>query len=112
MYLFLAFLETADQPERAVQRLRDFGLPDPWALRARSAHSLLSNEVPLFAGLRNLTVGADDDRMVLVSVLPDFPAEEVQRLLERIQLEMDADDPPMGRIVAMPVLGAPLHHRK
>jgi len=28
-----------------------------------------------------------------------------------VQLEMDADDPPMGRIVALPVIGAPLHRR-
>lgn len=112
MYLFLAFLETVDQPERAIQRLREFGIPEPWAVRARSATSILSAEVPIFAGLRSLAVGADDDRILLVSVLPDFPAEEVQRLIERVQLEMDADEPPMGRIVAFPVLSPPLNQRR
>ena len=108
VYLFLALLESVDQPERAILRLREFGIPDPWAVRARSAASILSTEVPIFAGLRNLAVGAEDDRMLLISVLPDFPVEEVRRLVERVQLEMDADEPPMGRIVALPLLSAPV----
>lgn len=111
MYLFLIFLQQIDQPERAIQRLREFGIPEPWTLRARSVAAALSAEVPLFAGLRSLALGADEDRLVLVSLLPAFPAEEVQRLVERIQLEMDADDPPMGRIVALPVMAAPSQRR-
>lgn len=112
MYLFLAFLEHADQPERAIRRLRDFGLPEPWVVRARSALATLSTEVPIFAGLRGLALGADEDRLLLVSLLPDAPAEEVERLVQRVQLEMDADDPPMGRLVALPVISAPVHRRE
>ncbi|MBF5040927.1 hypothetical protein FGE12_00885 [Aggregicoccus sp. 17bor-14] len=111
MYLFLTFLEQAEQPERAIRRLREFGIPEPLVVRARSAAAALSAEVPVFAGLRSLALGADEDRLILVSLLPDFPREEVERLVSRVQLEMDADEPPMGRIVALPVMGAPLHGR-
>ncbi len=72
----------------------------------------LSAEVPVFAGLRSLALGADEDRLILVSLMPDLPAEEVERLVQRVQLEMDADDPPMGRLVALPVIGAPMHRRE
>jgi hypothetical protein len=112
VYLLLTFLEHADQPERALRRLREFDLPEPWVVRARSAMAALSAEVPIFAGLRGLAVGADEDRLLLVSLLPDAPAEEVERLVQRLQLEMDADDPPMGRVVALPVIGAPVHRRE
>jgi len=81
-------------------------------VRARSAMAALSAEVPIFAGLRGLAVGADEDRLVLVSLMPDAPAAEVERLVQRVQLEMDADDPPMGRLVALPVIGAPVHRRE
>ncbi len=72
----------------------------------------LSAEVPIFAGLRGLALGADEDRLILVSLMPTLPAEEVERLVQRVQLEMDADDPPMGRLVALPVIGAPMHRRE
>ena len=39
-------------------------------MRARSAAAALSAEVPVFAGLRSLALGADEDRLVLVSLLP------------------------------------------
>ncbi len=81
-------------------------------VRARSAAATLSAEVPVFAGLRSLALGADEDRLILVSLLPIFPPEEVERLVQRIQLEMDADDPPMGRLVALPVIGALTHRRE
>ena len=112
MYLFLTFLEQAEQPEKAIRRLREFGIPEPLVVRARSAAAALSAEVPVFAGLRSLALGADEDRLILVSLLPSQSAEEVERLVQRVQLEMDADDPPMGRLVALPVIAAPMHRRE
>ena len=112
MYLLLTFLDHVDQPERAIRRLREFGIPEPLVIRARSAEATLSAEVPVFAGLRGLVLGADEDRLILLSVMPGVSAEEVERLVHRVQLEMDADDPPMGRLVALPVIGAPSHRRE
>ena len=112
MYLFLTFLQHVDQPERAIQRLRDFGIPEPLVLRARSAMATLSAEVPIFSGLRGLALGADEDRLVLVSLVAEPDAAAVERLVQRVQLEMDADDPPMGRLVALPVIAAPVHRRE
>jgi hypothetical protein len=112
VYLFIAFVDSVEQAERAIRRLREFGLPEPFVLRARSAAAALSAEVPVFAGLRGLALGADEDRLVLVSPWEGAAAEEAQRLVERIQLEMDADEPPMGRLVALPVLGAARHTRR
>ncbi len=111
MYLVITFLEQVETTERAIRRLREFGIPEPLVIRARSAAAALSAEVPVFAGLRSLALGADEDRVVLVSVLPALPQEELDRILQRGQLEMDADDPPMGRLVALPVLAAPTHRR-
>ncbi|MBN9685256.1 MULTISPECIES: hypothetical protein [unclassified Corallococcus] len=111
MYLVITFLEQVETTERAIRRLREFGIPEPLVIRARSAAAALSAEVPVFAGLRSLALGADEDRIVLVSVLPSLPQEELDRMLQRVQLEMDADDPPMGRLVALPVLAAPTHRR-
>jgi hypothetical protein len=65
----------------------------------------------MFAGLRSLALGADEDRVILVSLLPALPAEELERLVQRVQLEMDADNPPMGRLVALPLISAPTHRR-
>jgi hypothetical protein len=112
VHLFLAFLDHADQPERAIRRLREFGLPEPLVVRARSAAAALSAEVPIFAGLRSLALGADEDRLILLCLVPSLPDEEVERLVQRVQLEMDADDPPMGRLVALPVIGAPTYRRE
>ncbi|ABF87749.1 MULTISPECIES: hypothetical protein [Myxococcus] len=111
MYLVITFLEQLEGTERAIRRLREFGIPEPLVVRARSAAAALSAEVPVFAGLRSLALGADDDRVILVSLLPGLPAEEMERLVQRVQLEMDADEPPMGRLVAMPVISAPTHRR-
>lgn len=111
MYLLIAFLDQIEQTERAIRRLREFGIPEPLVVRARSAEAALSAEVPVFAGLRSLALGADEDRLLLVSLLPASPAEEVERLVQRVQLEMDADDPPMGRLVALPVIAAPTYRR-
>ena len=111
MYLVITFLEQLEGTERAIRRLREFGIPEPLVVRARSAAAALSAEVPVFAGLRSLALGADDDRVLLVSLLPTVPAEELERLVQRVQLEMDADDPPMGRLVALPVISAPTHRR-
>ena len=111
MYLLITFLDQVEQTERAIRRLREFGIPEPLVVRARSAAAALSAEVPVFAGLRSLALGADEDRLLLVSLLPPSPAEEVERLVQRVQLEMDADDPPMGRLVALPVIAAPTYRR-
>jgi HAMP domain-containing protein len=111
VYLLIAFLDQVEQTERAIRRLREFGIPEPLVVRARSAAAALSAEVPVFAGLRSLALGADEDRLLLVSLLPPSPAEEVERLVQRVQLEMDADDPPMGRLVALPVIAAPTYRR-
>jgi hypothetical protein len=111
VYLVITFLEQLEGTERAIRRLREFGIPEPLVVRARSAAAALSAEVPVFAGLRSLALGADEDRVVLVSLLPGLPAEEMERLVQRVQLEMDADDPPMGRLVALPVISAPTHRR-
>ncbi len=111
MYLVITFLEQLEGTERAIRRLREFGIPEPLVVRARSAAAALSAEVPVFAGLRSLALGADEDRVVLLSLLPGLPAEEMERLVQRVQLEMDADDPPMGRLVALPVISAPTHRR-
>ncbi|ADO72163.1 hypothetical protein POL68_04230 [Stigmatella sp. ncwal1] len=111
MFLLITMLEQVEQLERAIRRLRDFGIPEPWVVRARSAAAALSAEVPVFAGLRSLALGADEDRLVLLSLLPQS-AEEIERLVNRVQLEMDADEPPMGRLIALPVVSAPLFRRE
>ncbi len=111
MYLVITFLEQLEGTERAIRRLREFGIPEPLVVRARSAAAALSAEVPMFAGLRSLALGADEDRVILVSLLPALPAEELERLVQRVQLEMDADNPPMGRLVALPLISAPTHRR-
>lgn len=112
MFLLITLLDQVEQLERAIRRLRDFGIPEPLVLRARSAAAALSAEVPVFAGLRSLALGADEDRLILVSVLPQPSSEEIERLVQRVQLEMDADEPPMGRLIALPVIAAPVFRRE
>ena len=112
MFLLITLLEQVEQLERAIRRLRDFGISEPLVLRARSAAAALSAEVPVFAGLRSLALGADEDRLLLVSVLPQSSGEEIERLVQRVQLEMDADEPPMGRLIALPVIAAPVFRRE
>jgi hypothetical protein len=104
VHLVLVLLERTDAPERAFGRLRVGGIPDPVVLRARSTMAALSAEVPIFAGLRTLTLGADEDRLVLMSFWPTSDAAEVQQMITRVQLEMSADDPPTGHIIALPVV--------
>lgn len=106
MHLFIAIVQRADLAEKVVARFRQFGLGDPVIVRARSAGAVLSAEVPVFGGLKALALGADEDRLLALSLLPVSDGAEAQRLVTRVQLEMDADDPPMGRLVALPVLGA------
>jgi hypothetical protein len=102
--LVLVFLNRPDQPEKVVERLRAFGVPDPLFIRARSAAAALSAEVPIFAGLRSLAIGADEDRLVLMTLMAFASKDEAERLVTRLQLEMDADSPPSGRVVALDVL--------
>jgi hypothetical protein len=59
VFLLITLLDQVEQLERAIRRLRDFGIPEPLVLRARSAAAALSAEVPVFAGLRSLALGAD-----------------------------------------------------
>ena len=105
MHLFVAFLNHVDLAEKAIARFREFGLGEPWIVRARSPDAILSTEVPVFGGLKGLALGADEDRLVAMSLAP-VDAAEAHRLVTRVQLEMSADDPPMGSIVAMPLLSA------
>jgi HAMP domain-containing protein len=112
VFLLITLLDQVEQLERAIRRLRDFGIPEPLVVRARSAAAALSAEVPVFAGLRSLALGADEDRLVLLSLLPPSSSEEVERLVQRVQLEMDADEPPMGRLVALPLIAAPVLRRE
>jgi hypothetical protein len=105
VHLFLALLNHVDLAEKAVARFRQFGMGEPVVLRARSAAAVLSAEVPVFGGLKSLALGADEDRLVALVLLPIAEAEEARRLVARVQLEMDADDPPMGKLVAVPVVG-------
>jgi hypothetical protein len=111
VFLVITLLDQVEQLERAIGRLRDFGIPEPLVLRARSAAAALSAEVPVFAGLRSLALGADEDRLMLLSLLPQSSAEETERLIQRVQLEMDADEPPMGRLIALPIIAAPQFRR-
>jgi hypothetical protein len=104
VHLVIVFLNRPDQPEKAIQRLREFGVPDPLFIRARSTAAALSAEVPVFAGLRSLALGADEDRLLLISLKSFATTEEAERLVSRIQLEMDADLPPSGKIVALDVV--------
>ena len=103
VHLFLAFLNHVDLAEKAISRFREFGLGEPWVIRARSPDAVLSAEVPVFGGLKGLTLGADEDRLVALS-LANVDAQEAQRLVTRVQLEMSADEPPMGSIVALPLV--------
>ena len=105
MHVFLAVIDKADAAERLIARFRQFGLGEPAVLRARSAAAVLSAEVPVFGGLKGLVLGADEDRLIGLSFV-DVDAAEAQRLVTRVQLEMDADDPPMGRIFSFAVLAA------
>lgn len=105
MHLFVALWNHSERPEKVVERLKSFGLTDPWLVRARSAAAALSTDVPLFAGLRGLALGADEDRLVALTVVSWAP-EEVERVVQRLQLEMDADEPPAGRVFAVPVVAA------
>ncbi|MFZ5467864.1 MAG: hypothetical protein ACOZIN_00385 [Myxococcota bacterium] len=105
MYLVVVFLNRPDEPEKAIQRLRQFGVPEPLVLRARSTAAALSTEVPVFAGLRSLAPGGDEDRLILLCLKSFGSPEEAERLVSRVQLEMDADHPPSGRIFAVPVVG-------
>lgn len=105
VHLFLALLNHVDLAEKAVHRFKEFGLGEPWLLRARSAAAVLSAEVPVFGGLKSLALGADEDRLVAVSFSRLSDRAEVERLLTRLQLEMNADEPPMGQIFALPLLG-------
>lgn len=104
MYIVLTLLETNDTPATALARLKAVGIPDPMVIRSRSVSAALSSEVPIFAGLRTLAAGADEDRLLLVSFWPNSDAAEVKRLITRVQLEMSADVPPSGRIVALPAM--------
>jgi hypothetical protein len=103
VYLFLAFLNHVDLAEKAISRFREFGLGEPWILRARSPDAVLSAEVPVFGGLKGLALGADEDRLLAFS-MANVDAQEAQRLVTRIQLEMTADEPPMGSIVALSLI--------
>jgi hypothetical protein len=104
VYLFVALINASDLAEKAVARFREFGLGSPWIVRARSAGAVLSAEVPIFGGLKSLALGADEDRLIAVSVVPVADASEAERMVTRVQLEMNADDPPMGQIHALPIL--------
>ena len=35
MYLFLTFLDQAEQSERAIRRLREFGVPEPLVVESK-----------------------------------------------------------------------------
>lgn len=104
MYIVLTLLERNDAPEITISRLKAVGIPEPLVVRARSVGATLATEVPVFAGLRTLAAGADEDRLLMVSLWPNSDAAEVKRLISRVQLEMSADLPPSGRIVALPAL--------
>lgn len=103
MHLFVAFVNHVDLAEKAIARFREFGLGEPWIVRARSPDAVLSAEVPVFGGLKGLALGADEDRLLAVA-MAKVDAREAHRLVTRVQLEMSADDPPMGSIVALPLV--------
>jgi len=46
MFLVIALLNRVDEPEKAILRFRELGLPDPVLLRARSAAAAPSSAPP------------------------------------------------------------------
>lgn len=104
MFLLALLLERVDEPERAIALLRQAGVSEPILLRGRSASAALSTEVPVFAGLRSLAAGADDDRLIAFGLAPLASTEEAQKALARLKLELDADHPPSGRAFGLPLI--------
>ena len=112
MFLLIILLDQVEQSPAGHPPAPGLWNPGAAGAPVRSATAALSAEVPVFAGLRSLALGADEDRLMLVSLLPQPGQEEVERLVQRVQLEMDADEPPMGRLIALPVIAAPLMRRE
>ena len=96
MQLLLVLAEATLTPEKLVERLRGVGLENVWVARARSAEAIGAAEVPVFAGLKALVAGADEDRLVALALMPGDEAS-CRSTLTKLQLELSADDPPSGR---------------
>jgi hypothetical protein len=98
--LLLVLAEATLTPEKLLERLRAVGAEDVWVVRARSAGAIGAAEVPVFAGLKALVAGADEDRLVALASLGGDETS-CRDKLTKLQLELSADDPPSGRALLL-----------
>lgn len=102
MHLFIVFLAEADRAPMLAERLEGTGAR-PTFVRGRSAAAVLEADVPIFAGLRSLAQGADEDRLLAIWLSPVGP-EEIAGELEKVRAALEEGDSPLGSVVALGAL--------
>lgn len=94
-----------NQPEKLNEILAGFvelGITGATVLDSEGMGHVLSQEVPIFAGLQSLMAGARPQNCTIFSVMDDEKVERAIALLERVC--GDFSDPATGIIFTAPVL--------
>jgi len=99
--LLLIILSDEQNLEEILEGFLEIGIAGASVLHTRGMGEILSQEVPIFAGLRGLFPGGEGQHRLLFSVTSGDKAEEAVRLLERICGSLD--EPGSGIAFTLPV---------
>ena len=101
MKLLILFLNKVEKLEEVLEGFVEIGITGATVIDSIGMGHILSEEVPIFAGLRFMFAGAKPHNKTIFSVIKDEKEEEAIRLLQKIL--GDLKKPGTGIVFTIPL---------
>lgn len=101
MKLLILFLNKVEKLEEVLEGFVEIGITGATVIDSVGMGHILSEEVPIFAGLRFMFAGAKPHNKTIFSVIKDEKQEEAIRLLQKIL--GDLEKPGTGIVITLPL---------
>ena len=101
MKLLILFLNKVEKLEEVLEGFVEIGITGATVIDSVGMGHILSEEVPIFAGLRFMFAGAKPHNKTIFSVIKDEKEEEAIRLLQKIL--GDLKKPGTGIVFTIPL---------
>jgi len=101
MRLLVAVIHDADKLEEILSGFLELGITGATVLHSEGMGSVLSHDVPIFAGLQTLISGSRPQNRLVLSVVPENKVQPAVDLLQDVSGGLD--EPATGIAFTLPV---------